>query len=148
MALRSRSAFEPETRRTAYVKGDATPPPTCRRRASACWRWRSDGLARSVPGLAEDANVSPRRGARADRGGRAGRRPTCRNSRPSRGPIRISPRRELSADQAQRRRRRCAQAVAAERFSASLLDGVTGSGKTEVYFEAVAEALRARASRC
>ena len=27
-------------------------------------------------------------------------------------------------------------------FSASLLDGVTGSGKTETYFEAVAEALR------
>ena len=32
--------------------------------------------------------------------------------------------------------------VAAEKFSVTLLDGVTGSGKTEVYLEAVAEALR------
>ncbi|MGB6230185.1 MAG: primosomal protein N' [Litorimonas sp.] len=32
--------------------------------------------------------------------------------------------------------------VRRDAYSASLLDGVTGSGKTEVYFEAVAEALR------
>ena len=34
--------------------------------------------------------------------------------------------------------------VAERAFSATLLEGVTGSGKTEVYFEAVAEALRQR----
>lgn len=36
------------------------------------------------------------------------------------------------------------EAVAGGQFQVSLLDGVTGSGKTEVYFEAVAEALRQR----
>jgi primosomal protein N' (replication factor Y) len=34
------------------------------------------------------------------------------------------------------------EAVKAEKFAPFLLDGVTGSGKTECYFEAVAEALR------
>src|SRR5579872_7021326 len=57
MALRSRGAFEPETRRIAYVKGSVTPPRLSAARARAL-EVAADGLARSVTGLAEDANVS------------------------------------------------------------------------------------------
>jgi primosomal protein N' (replication factor Y) (superfamily II helicase) len=59
----------------------------------------------------------------------------CRNPDPERkGP-------ELSDDQRTTAERLCSMVQKGE-FSAALLDGVTGAGKTEVYFEAVAEALR------
>jgi primosomal protein N' (replication factor Y) len=45
-------------------------------------------------------------------------------------------------DAQQEAARHLRDAVAARTFSVALLDGVTGSGKTEVYLEAVAEALR------
>ena len=48
---------------------------------------------------------------------------------------------ELSADQAQAAATLVAD-VQARAFAPTLLDGVTGSGKTEVYFEAVAQAIR------
>ena len=47
----------------------------------------------------------------------------------------LSPDQQSAADQLQKK-------VQAKSFSVSLLEGVTGSGKTEVYFEAVAEALK------
>lgn len=53
---------------------------------------------------------------------------------------------QLSAGQAQAAARLVAAAEARE-FSVTLLEGVTGSGKTEVYFEAVAAALR-RGRQC
>ena len=47
----------------------------------------------------------------------------------------------LNEDQSKAGELVCA-AVARQSFSVTLIDGVTGSGKTEVYFEAVAEALK------
>src|SRR3954468_18573844 len=57
MALRSRGAFEPEARRIAYVKGEVVPARLSAARKRVL-EVAGDGLARSVPGLAEDANVS------------------------------------------------------------------------------------------
>ena len=56
------------------------------------------------------------------------------------------PGRDLTAGQQDAAEDLAAQ-VSAGAFNVSLLDGVTGSGKTEVYFEAVAEALR-RGRQC
>jgi primosomal protein N' (replication factor Y) len=139
MALRSRGAFEPEARRTAYVKGEAVPAKLseARRRALGI---AADGLARSVSGLAEDANVSTAvvRGLVAAGALVATTLPEFQPFAapdPDYAPV------TLGEDQA-RAATALKEAVAAETFSVHLLDGVTGSGKTEVYFEAVAAALK------
>ena len=138
MALRSRGAFEPEARRIAYVRGAATPAKLAeaRKRALAI---AEDGLARSVTGLAEDANVS----AAVVRGLiQCGALATTElpEFAPFREPDPHFAAPELNPEQAVAAAALRA-GVVAEKFSVSLLDGVTGSGKTEVYFEAVAEAL-------
>ena len=139
MALRSRGAFEPEARRTAYVKSEVAPPRMSGPRLRALGI-AGDGLARSVSGLAEDANVSPAvvRGLIQAGALMVTTLPEFAAFTPP-DPDFASV--TLSGDQA-RAASALRDAVAAQSFSAHLLDGVTGSGKTEVYFEAVAEALR------
>lgn len=138
MALRSRGAFEPEALRTAYIKGDTVPPrmSEARKRVLAI---AEDGLARSVSGLAEDANVTTAvvRGLIA-----AGALVTTQlpEFAAFKEPEPDYAQPVLGEDQA-RAATALRHAVAQKSFSAHLLDGVTGSGKTEVYFEAVAEAL-------
>src|ERR1700744_572570 len=138
MALRSRGAFEPEARRIAYVRGSVTPPRLSAARTRTL-EVAGDGLARSVSGLAEDANVS----AAVVRGLiQAGALvPTelpefaaFQAPDPGFATTTLNPDQQAAAD--------CLRTAAAEKkFSVHLLDGVTGSGKTEVYFEAVAAAL-------
>jgi primosomal protein N' (replication factor Y) len=138
MALRSRGAFEPEARRIAYVKGSVTPPRMSAAR-SRTLEVAGDGLARSVSGLAEDANVS----AAVVRGLiQAGALvPTelpefapFQPPDPDFAATTLNPDQQAAADALR-------SGVAEKKFSVHLLDGVTGSGKTEVYFEAVATAL-------
>ena len=138
MALRSRSAFEPEARRVAYMRGSVTPPRMSAARARVL-DVAGDGLARSITGLAEDANASSAVVRGLIQAGALV--PTelpeflpFQQPDPSFAPPTLNGDQALAAAALR-------DAVEAHKFSAHLLDGVTGSGKTEVYFEAVAEAI-------
>ena len=100
-----------------------------------------DGVARTGAGLARAAGVSPGviRGM-ADAGLLLAT--LLPAAAPFERPDPAHPGPALSAEQDAAAAGLC-EAVAAAAFSVTLLDGVTGSGKTEVYFEAVAECLRA-----
>src|SRR5271163_3573571 len=139
LALRARQAFEPESMRIAYVRGGTTPS----RMTAARTRVLGvvdDGLARSVAAIAEDANVTPSvvRGL-IDAGA------LVETDLPEFAPLAVpDPDTVLPALNGEQRiaADTLIAEVKARHFSTSLLDGVTGSGKTETYFEAVAEALR------
>ena len=139
MTLRGARAFEPEITRTAYVRSTQTP----KRMTPARQRVldiAADGLARNVASLAQEANVSTAvvRGLIEAEALTAVELPEFARFEvpdPDFAPVALNEKQREAATI-------LVAHVDAAKFAASLLDGVTGSGKTEVYFEAVAEALR------
>jgi primosomal protein N' (replication factor Y) len=139
MALRSRAAFEPESMRIAYIRGEITPARMTPARGRV-FEVAADGLARSCPELTELSNVTPAVVRGLIDGGAliAVELPEFLPfvaPDPEFAPPTLNTEQDLAAHLLR-------GAVKGGRFAVSLLDGVTGSGKTETYFEAVAEALR------
>ncbi len=140
MALPVSDALGPPRTRAVFAATGLRPAilTDARRRVLAVLE---DGFARSTMELAEEAGVSPGviRGL-ADAGALAEQaavrdRPFPDPDPDADAPV-LSPAQKAAADDLVAR-------VASDSFSAVLLEGVTGSGKTEVYFEAIATALRA-----
>jgi primosomal protein N' (replication factor Y) len=137
-ALRVRGVFDPEMPRRALALGNAPPPrlTPARERVLALMQ---DGRLRSVPDIAEQANV----GWGVVKGlAEAGALKwvalpefdSCPEPDHSFDAVKLSPDQLRAAEHLR-------DVVKKREFSVALLDGVTGSGKTEAYFEAVAEAL-------
>lgn len=139
MMMSAQSAFEPPKLRTGVraVEAAALPPRMTPARARAL-ELAGDGLIRSKSALADLAACST---GVIDGLVQSGNLVECAI------PQKIYPRpnpahrvTEFGEDQ-ERAVHALRSAVDAENFSVTLLDGVTGSGKTEVYFEAVARTL-------
>jgi len=139
MMMSAQSAFEPPKLRTGVraVEGAALPPRMTPARARAL-ELAGDGLIRSKSALADLAACST---GVIDGLVQSGNLVECaipQKIYPQPNPAhRVT---EFGEDQ-ERAVHALRSAVDAENFSVSLLDGVTGSGKTEVYFEAVARTL-------
>ncbi len=137
-ALRVPAAFDEEIFRPAFGRGAGTPDrlTPARTRVLALM---DDGLVRTASDIAEQTSVTPSvvRGL-ADSGA------LVSSPLPEFSPLPLPDGAfdnvTLSSDQF-RAAEHLREAVKSHEFSAHLLDGVTGSGKTEAYFEAVAEAI-------
>lgn len=141
MMMSAQEAFEPAKPRFGVLVVDGAPPPSkmTAPRAKAL-EIAADGLVRAKSELAQLAGCSS---GVIDGLVAAGNLVDV--VIPERGFARPDPRfaeTQFTDDQA-RGVDVLRGAVDGENFSATLLDGVTGSGKTEVYFEAVARALEA-----
>ena len=143
MALRARGGLQPSPVETVYKRGEATPDRMTDARQRVLDASEALGEA-SAATLASEAGVSSGvvKGLR-DAGAltaieRAVDLPFAEPD-PNRTGFELTPEQARAADALR-------DGVASGEFAPFLLDGVTGSGKTEVYFEAIAEALRQRTS--
>ncbi len=125
----------------AYVRGRHDPGLRMTAARRRVLEVLADGPARSLSELASEAAT----GTSVVRGleGAGAIRAVTLPGRPLAQPDWRRPGPELSADQASAARNLEAKARRGG-FGVTLLDGVSGSGKTEVYFQAVAEALKRR----
>lgn len=138
LGLKVKGALEPPHTRTLYRLGSARPERMTKARARLL-ELAADGLARSVADLAELAGVGPDVVRKLIQAGVFTPIEIAeRQSFPPPNPVLPGP--VLSADQAAAAHALRA-AVAKEAFAPILLDGVTGAGKTETYFEALAETI-------
>ena len=137
-ALRVPAAFEPEVGRKALVIGNGIPermtPPRER-----VLKLMADGLTRMPSDAAREAGVTPSV-VKALAGMGALKWVALPEFEPCPEPDHAFDAVKLSPDQL-RAAEHLRDVVKKREFSVALLDGVTGSGKTEAYFEAVAEAL-------
>jgi primosomal protein N' (replication factor Y) len=140
MILRAPEAFDPEAWTPGLVHTGARPERMTEARARVL-ELAGDGLAWTRSGLAHAAGVTASviDGLAAQGVFRAtliAPAPVVAAPDPAYAAARLNAEQEAAATALR-------EAVSAGRFAVTLVDGITGSGKTEVYFEAVAAALAA-----
>ncbi len=139
MMMSAQAAFEPQKPRFGVTTvAAASLPPRMTPERQRALDVAADGMIRAKTALAAEAHCTP---GVVDGLVKAGclvevAIPEKRFPTPSHDHAHV----DLSPDQAAAAHA-LASAIDADAFSVSLLDGVTGSGKTEVYYEAVAHAL-------
>ncbi|SFZ85370.1 replication restart DNA helicase PriA [Devosia enhydra] len=137
--LRSSEALDPEKPVTAYRRTETVPDRMTDARARVL-ELLADGQAWPKTALVGASGVSPSVIEGLERSGALERLalpapPVVMPPDPEAAPAALSPDQQGALD--------TIRTLSADAFGVALLDGVTGSGKTEVFFETVADTLRA-----